>query len=97
MSGKPYPEQPELQTVAPFRASRLTLPGNFREALRQAWNDPSKVLFGVGQGIPSVFLTKVGVSQVPMRCFGAKPIARSMPRSSPITFGSMSSTPCSTG
>lgn len=58
-NNKPYPEQPHLHTKAPHRAALLTYPGNFREALRQAQEDPKKTLLGVAQGIPSVFVTKV--------------------------------------
>ncbi|KAL0566959.1 hypothetical protein V5O48_015038 [Marasmius crinis-equi] len=58
-------EQPELHTKAPHRAALLTYPGNFREALRQAAEDPKKTLFGVVQGIPSVFVTKVLASTKP--------------------------------
>ena len=57
-----YLEQPHLHTQAPRRAALLTYPGNLKEALRQAEADPKKTLFGVGQGIPSVFLTKVNSS-----------------------------------
>ena len=59
MSGKGFLEQPELHTKAPFRAAVLTYPANFKEALSQAQADPRKILIGVAQGIPSVFLTKV--------------------------------------
>ncbi|KAJ5041681.1 uncharacterized protein L3040_005254 [Drepanopeziza brunnea f. sp. 'multigermtubi'] len=64
MTDAPYLEQPELHTKAPFRSAILTYPGNFREALRQA-EDPSKVLFGVAQGMPSVFVTKILASTKP--------------------------------
>ena len=60
MSNKPYLEQPELHTRAEHRAALLNFPGNFREALRQAQEDPRKTLFGVAQGVPSAFITKVG-------------------------------------
>jgi 4-hydroxy-2-oxoheptanedioate aldolase len=65
MTSRPFPEQPELHTVAPHRAAMLTYPGNFREALRQAQADPTKTLLGVAQGIPSVFVTKVLASTKP--------------------------------
>lgn len=61
MSGQSYLEQPDLHVKAPFRAALLTQPGNFREALRQAQEDPKKTLFGVAHGIPSTFVTKVRV------------------------------------
>jgi 4-hydroxy-2-oxoheptanedioate aldolase len=54
-----YQQQPQLHTSAPFRSALLTYPGNLTEALRQAQDDSSKTLLGVGHGIPSVFLTKV--------------------------------------
>lgn len=60
MTDKPFPQQPHLHTTAEHRAAVLTYPANFREALRQAVEDPRKVLLGVAQGIPSVFVTKVG-------------------------------------
>lgn len=59
MSDLPFPQQPHLHTTAEHRAAVLTYPGNFREALRQAQEDPKKTLLGVAQGIPSVFVTKV--------------------------------------
>jgi 4-hydroxy-2-oxoheptanedioate aldolase len=59
MSGKSYLYQPDLHTKAEHRAALLTYPGNLREALRQAKEDPKKTLFGVAHGIPSVFVTKV--------------------------------------
>lgn len=61
MTDQGYLQQAHLHTQAPFRAARLTYPGNLRGALRQAQADQTKTLFGVGQGIPSVFLTKVGM------------------------------------
>jgi 4-hydroxy-2-oxoheptanedioate aldolase len=54
-----YLEQKNLHANASHRAALLTFPGNLKEALRQAQEDPKKALFGVGHGIPSVFLTKV--------------------------------------
>lgn len=59
MANKSYLEQPDLHTKAEHRAALLTYPGNLQEALRQAQADPKKTLFGVGQGMPSTFLTKV--------------------------------------
>jgi hypothetical protein len=61
MTDKPFPQQPQLHTVAEHRAAVLTYPANLREAIRQANEDPKKTLFGVAQGIPSVFLTKVSL------------------------------------
>lgn len=60
MSGEPFLEQERLQTKAPHRAALLTQPGNFKRALKDALADPTKTLFGVGSGIPSPFVTKVG-------------------------------------
>ncbi|KAI0144711.1 Pyruvate/Phosphoenolpyruvate kinase-like domain-containing protein [Pestalotiopsis sp. NC0098] len=65
MADKPYLEQPDLHAKAPFRAALLTYPGNLREALRQAQEDPTKTLLGVAHGIPSVFVTKVMASTKP--------------------------------
>ncbi len=59
MTDQGFLDQPDLQTKAPFRAALLTYPGNFREALRQAQEDPRKTLFGVAHGMPSTFVTKV--------------------------------------
>jgi len=64
MTDQPYLDQPDIQVKAAFRAALLTQPGNLREALRQAVADPKKTLFGVGHGIPSTFVTKVGVLEV---------------------------------
>lgn len=61
MSDKPFSQQPQLHTKADHRAAVLTYPGNFREAIRQAREDPKKTLLGVAQGIPSVFVTKVSL------------------------------------
>ncbi len=58
-NNKTYLEQPHLHTKAEHRAALLTYPGNLKEALRQATEDPRKTLFGIAQGIPSVFVTKV--------------------------------------
>ncbi|KAH8658099.1 Pyruvate/Phosphoenolpyruvate kinase-like domain-containing protein [Xylariales sp. PMI_506] len=65
MSNKPYLEQPDLHVKAPHRAALLTYPGNFQEALRQAQADSSKTMFGVAQGIPSVYVTKILASTRP--------------------------------
>lgn len=59
MTDQPYLEQPDLHTKAPFRAALLSHPGNLKEALRQGQEVPKKVLFGVAQGMASVFVTKV--------------------------------------
>ncbi len=64
MTDKGYLEQPDLQVKAPYRSALLTYPGNFREALRQAQEDPQKAMFGVGHGIPSTFVTKVDASEI---------------------------------
>ncbi len=63
MTDQGYLDQPDLQAKAPFRSALLTYPGNLREALRQA-EDPSKTLFGVAQGLPSVFATKVNALDI---------------------------------
>ncbi|KAK4098532.1 Phosphoenolpyruvate/pyruvate domain-containing protein [Parathielavia hyrcaniae] len=65
MSSKPFPQQPQLHTTAEHRAAVLTYPGNFRAALRQAQEDPKKLILGVAQGIPSAFVTKVMASAKP--------------------------------
>ncbi|KAK6073848.1 hypothetical protein SCUP515_06770 [Seiridium cupressi] len=65
MASQPYPEQSNLHTKAPYRAALLTYPGNFQQALRDAKDDPTKTLFGVAQGIPSVFVTKIFASTKP--------------------------------
>ena len=70
MTDKGYLDQPDIHVKAEFRSALLTYPGNFREALRQAQEDPRKTLFGVAHGIPSTFVTKVGIPeflQVPGR------------------------------
>jgi len=59
-----YKDHPELHVEAPFRSALLTYPGNLEEALRQAQADSTKTLFGVAHGIPSVFLTKVGIDSI---------------------------------
>ena len=64
-TGQPYLGQPQFHTKAEFRSTLLTHPGNLKEALRQAKEDPSKTLFGVAHGIPSTFVTKVGTPGVP--------------------------------
>jgi 4-hydroxy-2-oxoheptanedioate aldolase len=65
MSGKGYLEQPEIHAKAPWRSALLTQPGNFKSRLAEALADPSKTLFGVANGIPSVFVTKVLASTRP--------------------------------
>ncbi|KAI0121756.1 Pyruvate/Phosphoenolpyruvate kinase-like domain-containing protein [Xylariales sp. AK1849] len=65
MTDQPYLEQADLHTKAPFRSALLTYPGNLQGALRQAVEDPKKTLFGVAQGIPSTFVTKVLASTRP--------------------------------
>lgn len=65
MSGQGYLNEPSLHTQAKWRSALLTYPGNLKGALREAQKDPKKVLFGVGQGIPSTFLTKVYASTRP--------------------------------
>jgi 4-hydroxy-2-oxoheptanedioate aldolase len=55
----PYHEQPQLHVEAPHRAALLTYPGNLNKALEEAQANPSKTMFGVAHGIPSVYLTKV--------------------------------------
>ena len=95
MSDKPFPQQPQLHTVAEHRAAVLTYPANLREALRQANEDPRKTLFGVAQGIPSVFLTKVSLLSPSLE----KPHTydcRLWPRQSPTSFGWTLSTAYST-
>lgn len=59
MTSKPWHEQPDLHTFAPYRSTLLSHPGNLRQALKDAVADPAKTLFGVAHGIPSVFVTKV--------------------------------------
>ncbi|KAI1839848.1 hypothetical protein JX265_009926 [Neoarthrinium moseri] len=65
MTDQPYLQQSNLHTEAPFRAALLTYPGNLQEALRQATADPKKTLFGIAQGIPSTFVTKILASTKP--------------------------------
>ncbi|KAL6874711.1 HpcH/HpaI aldolase [Trichoderma novae-zelandiae] len=65
MSTQGYLNVPSLHTQAKWRSALLTYPGNLKEALREAQKDPKKVLFGVAQGIPSTFLTKVFASTRP--------------------------------
>lgn len=62
---KPYSEQKELHSAAPYRSSMLTMPGNLRKALEDAQKDASKTLMGIAQGIPSVFVTKMIASTKP--------------------------------
>ncbi len=59
MTDKSYLEQPDIHVKAPYRAALLSYPGNLRQALKDAVEDPSKTLFGVAHGIPSPFVTKV--------------------------------------
>ncbi|KAK3385353.1 Pyruvate/Phosphoenolpyruvate kinase-like domain-containing protein [Podospora didyma] len=59
MSNQGYLDQPELHAKAPYRAGLLTFPGNLQKALNEAKEDPKKIMFGVAQGIPSVFVTKL--------------------------------------
>lgn len=65
MSGEGYLNQTNLHTHAKWRSALLTYPGNLKGALREAQKDPKKTLFGVAQGIPSTFLTKVFASAKP--------------------------------
>jgi 4-hydroxy-2-oxoheptanedioate aldolase len=65
MDAKPYSERPDLHADAPHRAAMLTNPGNLRQALKDAMEDPSKTLFGVAHGIPSTFVTKMLASTKP--------------------------------
>ncbi|KAH7243118.1 hypothetical protein FSOLCH5_006732 [Fusarium solani] len=65
MSNQGYLDQPDLHVRAPWRSALLTFPGNLKGALKAAHEDPSKTLFGVGQGIPSPFVTKVIASTRP--------------------------------
>ncbi|KAH8122990.1 Pyruvate/Phosphoenolpyruvate kinase-like domain-containing protein [Trichoderma asperelloides] len=59
MSGKGYLDNTALHAQAKWRSALLTYPGNLQEALREAQKDPKKTMFGIAQGIPSSFLTKV--------------------------------------
>lgn len=65
MSGQSFLEQPDLHVKARHRAALLTHPGNFKQALLEAQEDPSKTLMGVAHGIPSTFVTKVLASAKP--------------------------------
>lgn len=65
MTDAPYLQQANLFANAPHRAALLTQPGNFKGALKAAQEDPTKTLFGVAHGIPSVFVTKVMASARP--------------------------------
>jgi len=65
MTSKPWHEQPNLHTFAPHRSTLLSHPGNLKQALKDAVADPGNTLFGVGHGIPSVFVTKVLASAKP--------------------------------
>jgi len=64
-TGAPFPEQPDLHTVAPYRAAVLTYPANFRKALKDAQEDKNKTLLGCAHGIPSVFVSKLLASTKP--------------------------------
>lgn len=65
MSGEGFLDQPNLHSRAKWRSALLTYPGNLKQALKEAQKDPKKTLFGVAQGIPSTFLTKVFASARP--------------------------------
>ncbi|KAK5997072.1 4-hydroxy-2-oxovalerate aldolase-like protein [Cladobotryum mycophilum] len=65
MADRSYLNQPHLHVQAPYRPAVLTYPGNLQEALRQAQENSEKTLFGIGQGIPSTFLTKVFAATKP--------------------------------
>lgn len=65
MSNQSYAEQPQLHTKAPYRSALLTQSANGQEAMRRAFADPAKTLFGVAQGVPSVFVTKLLASTRP--------------------------------
>ena len=58
-------EQPHQHTRPPYRSTLLSHPSNLKQALKDAQADPSKALFGVGHGIPSVFVTKLLASTKP--------------------------------
>jgi 4-hydroxy-2-oxoheptanedioate aldolase len=65
MSETSYLSNTTLHAQAKWRAALLTYPGNLKEALQEAQKDSKKTLFGVAQGIPSTFLTKVYASTKP--------------------------------
>ncbi|KAH6714236.1 Pyruvate/Phosphoenolpyruvate kinase-like domain-containing protein [Leptodontidium sp. 2 PMI_412] len=65
MTDQRYLDQPELHAKATYRSALLTYPGNLRAALKDAQEDPRKTLFGVAQGMASVFVTKVLASTQP--------------------------------
>lgn len=54
-----YKNATHLHVQAPHRPAQLTQPHNLKGVLKSMSKDPSKAIFGVGQGIPSVFLSKV--------------------------------------
>jgi 4-hydroxy-2-oxoheptanedioate aldolase len=54
-----YKDAVDLHVKAPFRPAHLTQSHNLKGLFRSMKDDPSKAIFGVGQGIPSVFLSKV--------------------------------------
>jgi 4-hydroxy-2-oxoheptanedioate aldolase len=54
-----YENASHLHVKAPFRPAQLTQSHNLKGLFRLMKDDPSKAIFGVGQGIPSVFLSKV--------------------------------------
>lgn len=54
-----YANAKHLHVHAPLRPAQLTQPHNLKGLLRSMKGDPKKAIFGVGQGIPSVFLSKV--------------------------------------
>lgn len=65
MSGQGYLDNTALHTQAKWRSALLTYPGNLKEALREAQKDAKKTMYGIAQGIPSSFLTKVYASVRP--------------------------------
>ncbi|UKZ67964.1 uncharacterized protein TrAtP1_009121 [Trichoderma atroviride] len=65
MSGQGYLDNTALHAQAKWRSALLTYPGNLKEALREAQKDAKKTMYGIAQGIPSSFLTKVYASVRP--------------------------------
>lgn len=65
MSGQGYLDNAALHAQAKWRSALLTYPGNLKEALREAQKDAKKTMYGIAQGIPSSFLTKVYASVRP--------------------------------
>jgi 4-hydroxy-2-oxoheptanedioate aldolase len=65
MSGQGYLDKTALHAQAKWRSALLTYPGNLKEALREAQKDAKKTMYGIAQGIPSPFLTKVYASVRP--------------------------------